>query len=280
MCLSCATLAVTLPALLRDTDALVAASPEGRAGVRARQVRSQARQLAGYMMGQTWQFDAAANAISLGAADPGVDLTALAAADWQSWVLLRSGRLAECGRLAARWADDTEPRLPKASPDELAAWGLFCIRMSNAAVRDNRPDDAREALRLARMAAHGVSRDFIPSFSPWQVFGPVTVAMFAAENAMISGRPEVTLSIGTQISGRGFPVPRNYHRHRLDVASAYATTRKFDEAVGVLAEVRSAAPEWLAQQRYARDILTSVITRRRRISGETRDLADFMHLSP
>jgi hypothetical protein len=151
--------------------------------------------------------------------------------------------------------------------------------VSSAAVRDNRPDDAREALRLARMAAAGGGRDAIPSFSPWQVFGPVTVAMFAAENAMISGRPEVTLSVGAQVTGRGFPVPRNYHRHRLDVASAYAMTRKHDEAVGVLSEIRAAAPEWLVQQRYARDILAAVIRRRRHLSDPMRDLADFLHLA-
>lgn len=221
------------------------------------------------MLGEAWQFDAAAEAIDLAIGDAGDDLTALAAVDGKCWLLLRQGRLAESGGLAASWADDAEPRrMSKATPDELAAWGLFLVRVSNVAVRDNRPDDAREALRLAKMAASGVGRDIVPYFSPAQVFGPGTIAMIQAEHAMIQGRPDVTLAIGSQLAGRGFPVQPNYLRHRLDVAHAHAVTRQHDRAVGVLRELRVGAPEWLGQQRYARDILSKVITRRRTLTDD------------
>jgi transcriptional regulator with XRE-family HTH domain len=271
-------LRVLLPALLRDADALVAGSVNG-AQTQSRRLRSQIRQLTAYMMGQTWQFDAATDAIELAIDDASDGQTEVAAIDWKSWTLLRRGDLAQTRELSARWADDTEPRISKATRGEMAAWGLFLVRLSTAAARDNRPGEARDALRLARVAAVAVGGDFIPEHSPWQVFGPMTVSMFQAENAMIQGQPDVVLSIGAQLAGRSFPVPRNYLRHRLDVAHAHLALRQHGEAVGVLREVRQAAPEWMAQQRYAGDILTQVIARRRSLTPEMRELADHLRLA-
>jgi hypothetical protein len=79
------------------------------------------------MLGQTWQFGAAAEAIDLAIGDAGDELAAMAAMDWKCWLLLRQGRLRESGKLAQRWADDCEPaRLPKATEDELAAAQVSC----------------------------------------------------------------------------------------------------------------------------------------------------------
>jgi transcriptional regulator with XRE-family HTH domain len=273
-----AELRAILPGLLRDADALVAAASNGTETA-ARNLRSQIRQLTAYMMGQTWQFDAANDAISLAADDASDRLTALAAADWKCWALLRQGRLAETAALAARWADDAEPRrISRATAGDLAAWGRCLILVSTAAVRDNRPGEAKDALKLARMAAIGIGRDIIPACNPWQVFGPVTVSMVRAENAIIQDRPDTTLSVAAQLSGAGFPVPRNWNRHRLDVAAACAARRQTTEAAEIVAEVRDAAPEWLAQQRYARDIVTRIIDRRRTLTPRMHELAAAVRL--
>jgi hypothetical protein len=271
-------LQATLPALLRDADALVGVSVNGDLG-RARRLRSQIRQMTAYMMGQTWQFDAATDAIGLAIDDAGDALTTMAAFDWKCWTMIRQGRLAETRDLATRWADDTEPRISKATPDELSGWGRFLILASTAAVRDNRPGEAADCLRLARVAAAGTGKDTIPASNPWQVFGPMTVAMVAAENAMIQDQPDVVLKIGAQLTSRAYPLPRNWNRHRLDVAHAHTATRHYPEAVDVLQHVRAAAPQWLAQQRYARDILAQIIGHRRTLTPTMRDLADFLHLA-
>jgi transcriptional regulator with XRE-family HTH domain len=273
-----AELCLLLPDLLRDAGDLVAVSA-GDAGVRARGLRSQVRLLAAFMMGQTWQFTAASDAIGLAGDDADDELMVMAVADWKCWVMIRQGRLAEAGALAARWADDAEPQsMSRATPDQLAAWGRFLVRVSAAAVRDNQPAEAADALRLARMAA-GTGKDALLRFNPWQVFGPVTVSMFQAQNALIQDRPARALSIGQQLAGGSFPLPETWNRHRLDVASAHVAIREYPEAVGVLQEVRQAAPEWLAQQRYAGDILHKVIQRRRSLTTEMRELADFLSLS-
>jgi hypothetical protein len=179
------------------------------------------------MLGQTRQFSAAEGAIQLAADDADDALTAMAAADWESWILIRQGRLGDALALAARWADEAEPRVSRASAGELAAWGRFQLRVTAAAIRDNRPDEAREALRIARIAAAGTSRDFIPSYNRWQVFGPATVAMFQAQNALLDEHPEAALRIGKRLEGQRFPLPETWNRHRLDVAQAHVLVREY-----------------------------------------------------
>lgn len=178
-------------------------------------------------MSHTWQFDVAEHAIQLATDDAADPLTHMSVIDERCWGLIRAGRLAETRDFAIQWADDAEPRMSKAGRDELAAWGRFLLRVSTAAVRDNRPGEARDALRLAKMAAAGTGSDFLLPYNPWQVFGPATVAIIQAENAMIQDRPDVTLGIAAQIEGKPFPVSRHYHRHRLDVAHAHTAMRQY-----------------------------------------------------
>jgi hypothetical protein len=104
---------------------------------------------------------------------------------------------------------------------------------------------------------------------PWHVFGPVTAS--AAENAAVAGQSRVTVAIARQL---GVGSMRRAHQfspsHRLDVAHAYASLRLYPEAVSVLQELRRVRPERLPQHRYARDILGTVITRRRTLTSEMR----------
>jgi transcriptional regulator with XRE-family HTH domain len=266
-----------LPGLLHDADALVASSVDGTAAS-ARSLRAQIRQVAGSLMLHTWQFGAAERAFALALEDASDPLTACSVVEEQCWGLIRQGRLSECRVLAFRWADENEPTMSAASRDELAAWGRLLIRASTASVRDNRPGEAAEALRLARMAAAGTGRDFLLPSSPWHMFGPVTVSVIAAENAMIQDRPETVLAIAGQIAGSTVPVPRFAPSHRLDVAGAHAALRHYPEAVAVLQDLRRQRPQWLPQQRHAADILTKIVHRRRTLTPEMRELADALHL--
>lgn len=244
----------------------------------ARSLRAQIRQVAGSLMLHTWQFSAADQAFTLALADASDALTACSVVEERCWGLIRQGRLSECRELAFRWADETEPKMSTATRDELAAWGRLLIRASTAAVRDNRPGEAADALRLAKMAAAGTGRDFLLPYSPWHVFGPVTVSVIAAENAMIQDRPETVLAIAGQIAGSTVPVPRFAPSHRLDVAAAHAALRYYPEAVAVLQDLRRERPQWLPQQRHAADVLSKIIRRRRTLTPEMRELADAMNL--
>lgn len=266
-----------LPALLRDADALVGASVDG-AATQPRTLRALIRQAAGSLMLHTWQFGTAERAFALALEDASDPLTAMSVADERCWGLIRQGKLAETMELAFRWADENEPRMSTATRDELAAWGRLLIRASTAAVRDNRPGEAATALRLARMAATGTHGDFVLSYSPWHVFGPTAVSVIAAENAMIQDRPGEVVAIARQLERTGKPVTRYAPSHHLDVAQAHAALRRYDEAIGVLRSLRRVRPQWLAQQRHAADIVQKIIQRRRTLTPEMRELADFVQL--
>ena len=269
-------LGLVLPSLLRDADALVAGSGNGvRASARA--VRAQARQVAGALMLHTWQFEAADLAFDLAMSDADDLLIAMSVVEERCWGMIRQGKLAQTRELAFRWADDHEPRI-SANRNELAAWGRLLIRASTAAVRDNEPGQARDALRLARMAAAGTNRDFKLPYAPWHVFGPLTVLVVAAENATIQDNPQAALDIAGKLTAATLPVRKYAPSHRLDVAQAHVTLRQYPEAVGVLQQLRLERPEWLPRQRHASDILEKIIQRRRTLTPEMRDIASFIGL--
>jgi transcriptional regulator with XRE-family HTH domain len=264
-----------LPGLLRDADAL-GLDPD------ARKVRSQILNTAGYLLTQTRQFDTAELTLAR-AIDMASDrFDAAAAADTMLWLYLRQGRLADARAFAAQWADMTEPRFSRATVLELIIWGRFLLNMTNAAVRDARPGEAEDALSLAAAAASRLDREVRRHDNSQCVFGPVTVAYIRAETFVIIGQPDKSLAVAAALpSGAAVPYPRlvSRLRHHLDVASAHSLLGDYSEAFAVLQDVRQRAPEWLVQQHYARDIVTRIISRRRTLTPEMRDFADFMRLA-
>jgi transcriptional regulator with XRE-family HTH domain len=261
-----------LPALLRDADAL----DDDR---EARRVHADLLTTTGYLLVQTRQFAVGEMTLTR-AIDAAADrLAAAAAADCLVWLRLRQARLSEALATAARWADDLEPRFSKATANELMVWGRFLLSTANAAVRDNRPGEAEDALDLAAAAASRIGREVQRHPNSQMVFGPVTVAYIRAETAILTGKPDRTLAIADRLPATPpFPGLVSRLRHRLDVANAYAQTRHYPEAVAILSGVRADAPEWLAQQHYARDILGHVVDRRRTLTDEMRELADLVGL--
>ncbi|GAA2957054.1 helix-turn-helix domain-containing protein [Streptomyces enissocaesilis] len=262
-------LSTILPSLLRDADALVRSDPEGRV------VRARILQLTGWLLTQMRQFDAAEAALERSMDESSDRLHGAATASVMCWLLLRRGRLGEARDLASRWADEVEPRLSRATPAELSAWGWLLLRMSAAAVRDNRPGEAEDAIRLAHAAAVALGREYTPEGNFLQAFGPVTVALKRAENAMVVDRPDLVLKLAAKVPVQGMrPTSNNRNRHLLDVANAHARTRQYAEAVDILTGIRATAPQWFPKQRYARDIVSGILARRRTLTPEMRSLAD------
>ncbi|HEX5494346.1 MAG TPA: helix-turn-helix domain-containing protein [Mycobacteriales bacterium] len=274
------------PATSRALPALISEARAAERGVRSGDrdqaliLLGQALQLAGSVLIQTRQYDLAYQALS-GAIDAvesaGQPLAAASGVVSLCWLFLRQGRFAEAEEMATRTADDIEPRMSKASIAHMATWGWLLLRGSAAAVRDNRIDEADDMLRLARAAASRIGRDIVDFSEYWTSFGPSTVAMKAAENAMVAGQPGRVLDLAGRIPSSGRPTSNNRNRCMLDVANAHLEHRSRAEALQVLFDIRSAAPEWLRQQRYAKDIVGRIVeTRVRALSAETRELADFL----
>ncbi|NUS73969.1 MAG: helix-turn-helix transcriptional regulator [Corynebacteriales bacterium] len=264
-------LAMVLPALLRDADAVVAVDPTAGRSVRARLLH-----LTGWLLTQTRHYDTAQHALERALDDAPDHLVGAAAANTMCWVMLRRGDIDGARALAIRWADDVEPRISRASREELAAWGWMLLRVSAAAMRDNRDGEAQSAMRLAQSAAAALGREYAQRDDIVHTFGPVTVALKTTENAMVADKPDSVLALAETVpfdSGQR-ATSSNINRHLLDVACAYARTKRTPEAVGILSGIGRTSPQWLKNQRFARDIVTTIIGRRRTLTTEMRALAD------
>jgi hypothetical protein len=100
----------------------------------------------------------------------------------------------------------------------------------------------------------------------WTTFGPATVAMKRVENAVVDGRPDVALRLARQVPQGLRPTSDNRNRHLLDVSAAHLEMRHYDEAFGVLDQLRHEASPWLAEQGMARGLLTRIIEHRRTLT--------------
>jgi transcriptional regulator with XRE-family HTH domain len=263
-----------LPALVADARSL---------GGTGRAAQSRVLNAASWLLTQSRQWEDALTAgrLALDAAPDPADK--VAAANTLCWCLLRQGRLQEALDLAVKWADETEPRsLVRASDADLAGWGKLWLYVTNAKVRNNEPGAAEDALRNAAAAAARIGREVETDASTTRTFGPVTVPMIRAENAAISGKPDLVLKIAAQDVPRGgalvHAMSASVLRHRLDVAAAHAQKHQWAEAVDVLDSLRRQAPQWIAVQRTARDLAEEIVARRRTLTPQMREVAAAVRL--
>ncbi|WP_042440871.1 helix-turn-helix domain-containing protein, partial [Streptacidiphilus albus] len=179
-----------LPDLLRDADKAVAYYDSGEDHRQALLARAETLRLAGTYLTQVRQYDIAYAALRSAIADArqaGDMLAAGSGVGGMCWLLVRQGRLEEAERIAAQSMDVVEPRISGAAPDQYAVWGGLAMEAAAAAARNNRPGEAREYRKAARVAAAAVGTAHRNVSRHWSVFGPVTVAMKALEDSMVVG---------------------------------------------------------------------------------------------
>ncbi|MFW6720311.1 helix-turn-helix domain-containing protein [Streptomyces sp. MAR4 CNY-716] len=270
-----------LPELIRSAHMAVDHFDTGAERDAALALRSEALQLAGRYLTQVRAYDLAHMALRDAVRDAariGDRLNAASAVIGQAWILLRQARFDEAERLAADTADEMEPRISRASPEELAAWGWLLLRAAAAAARNNRPDEAKELVQLARTAGTALGAEVTEHLRGWGTFGPLTVGLKAIENELTAERPDLVLDMTARLPhGVGRATSDNWNRHRLDVARAHALLRHGDEATDVLLTLRRDAPEWLRHQRLAAITFEDVLkTRKRTLTGAQRQLAEYL----
>jgi len=262
-------LAAVLPRLLRDAQHTTPL------------LRSRILQLTGSLMTQTRQRDTARLALSRSLADAETSGSVLDAASsiiTTCWLLLLEQQFGQVRTLALQWADRIEPKLSTATTAELSTWGWLLLRASAAAVRDNRPDEAAQIMRLAQAAAINVGPDRGTYHSYWTTFGPATVAMKQVENAVINDKPDLALAQTANVPADLRPTSDNRNRHLLDVASANIQLHRYPDAFDVLYRLSREAPVWLENQQLAKGQLKKIIGRRRTLTPQMRELAHAIHL--
>lgn len=264
-------IAAAMPGLICDADAL-----DEREG---REIRTRILGMTGWLLTQNRQFDAAEDVLRR-AIDAAPDqLEAAAAVNTLVWALLRQGKLVDAEELSVSWADRIEPRFSRATTRELALWGRLWLYAANASVRNNQSERADDAMSLARSAAYRIGREVLSDTQTMRTYGPTTVEHIAAETAVLCEQPDVALAITERTPHATLqPTGAGRLRHRLDVAFAHTQMRSHGQAVEQLVRLQRTAPQWLRQQRYARDILGVMIEDRRVLTDPIRELADFVAL--
>ncbi|GAA1743054.1 helix-turn-helix transcriptional regulator [Nonomuraea bangladeshensis] len=271
-------LTTILPVLVKEAQTLVE-----QGGPEALAVRARVLQLVGSLATQTRVFDVAEIALEgavTDAIETGDRIEAASAVITSCWLLLRQGRLDEARSRAVDWADEIEPRMSRATSTELSAWGWLLLRGSAAAIRDNRPDEADEMMRLALSGAVRMGREHGSYHEYFTTFGPATVQMKRVESAIIEHQPERALQLAREVPPGLRPTSDNRNRHLLDVANARVMLREYDKALDVLSQLAREAPAWLPNQRYAKDVLRTIVGRRRTLTPEMRKLANAVGLEP
>ncbi|MFE7544344.1 helix-turn-helix domain-containing protein [Streptomyces platensis] len=273
-----------LPAILRSAEAAVVLAEDEEARRRATILRASSFLLAGKYLTQVRRYDMAYHALSQGirdARETGQTLIAATGVVGMGWLLLRQDRFDEAERLATVTASEVEPRISGASQGELAVWGELLQRVASAAMRNNRPDVAKEARRMTATAASALNVEHVNFREHWTTFGPVTAEAKAIEDLSLIGDARGVLRradegpVGAKALKRfGRPSANNWDRHRLDVARAHSKLGSHQDAMDELNAIHRTSPEWLKHQSMARYIMDDILSRRKRtLTADMRDMA-------
>jgi transcriptional regulator with XRE-family HTH domain len=285
---SYASVAAQLPGLLRDADRAVAYYGSGDEHRQALLARAEALRLAGTYLTQVRQYDIAYTALRDAITDArqaGDLLTAGSGVGGMCWLLVRQGRLDEAEKIAAQSMDVVEPKITGAEPDRYAVWGGLAMEAAAAAARNNRPDQAKEYRKAAKVAATAVGTAHRNISRHWSVFGPVTAAMKALEDSMVVGDARtVVRKAGEQEElapaawkRLGRPSTNDGNRFTLDMACAHTRTGDLSAAMEELARAREAAPQWMRHQSMAAETMQEILGKRKRtLTGEMREMAAYL----
>lgn len=275
-------IAELLPPLIWSAQTAVAHFDEGPRHFDAFRLRSDAFQQAGRYLTQVRSYDLAHVALREAIQDAmagGDRLSAGAAVDLQGWALMRQGRMDEAEQVVIATGDAIEPRISRASKDEMAVWGRLLIKGSAAAARNNRPKEARQMLKLARTAGVVIGDGGAGQAYKSGRFNGLSVAYQAIENYMITNKPDRVLALSMRIPAESAPTSNTRNRHLLDIARAHTKLRHNGDATEILTDLARQAPDWLRHQQLAVDAFDDVLRTSKRLSKKQRALAAFFNMA-
>ncbi len=252
---------------------------DGRDQEQAQRLRADVLGVAGRYLIQVRQHDLALIALRSSLQDAlavGDQPLVAAAISSQAWSLMRQARFSEVESLCVRTADQIEPRMSRATPEQLSAWGWLLLRAGAAAARNNRGSEAREFHSMA--AAAGARLPEEVDTAEHLMFGSTTVSLKSIEAELILGHPDRALELSQQIPDDARTrLKTGVNRHHIDRAKAYVQTGDSEAAFGVLSMLRKKSPEWLRYQQAAREVTEDILASPKRMpSRHQREMADFL----
>jgi len=200
---------------------------------------------------------------------------------WMSWLLLhQTGSFGEAKYIAIREADNIEPRMKNARPQEISAWGSLLTSAAVAAARDENADEADDLINLAEVAATRLDGMGYPVRTDYETqFGLSRVIMQSVDIAVVTNRPARALKIAQKMpADTDWPLASRA-RHLADKAFALTALGKNREAEGTLLTIRRLAPQWMQYQAYPRVIISELWERERRgRSSALQELGEWLNV--
>ncbi|GHJ17976.1 helix-turn-helix domain-containing protein [Micromonospora sp. AKA38] len=170
-----------------------------------------------------------------------------------------TGRYTEAVRLTEDAAGYLEPHLAHASPALLSVYGTLFLSGSMAAARSNDAGTTRTFLTAAEHAADQLGND---ANHLWTAFGPTNVAIHRVATAAELGDVQVAVNLGPRVDTTGLPMERRV-RHALEVARAYSSWNRVDDAQAALLEAEQMAPEQVRHHFLSRQLALTWVRRQR-----------------
>ncbi|MYU22861.1 helix-turn-helix transcriptional regulator [Streptomyces sp. SID8352] len=258
--------AETLPGLVADIEHAVRAARAGTDAAERRAVLRAASDLYCLLrsyLRRTGRVDLATLAAdrAMRAAEDADDPLRIAAAQWNlGHVLLAAGQPAEAEELALHAAEQVAAA-PLPAVEQAAMGGALQLVAVVAAARRRRWWEARD--RLVTHAAPAARQVPDTSNVGRTVFGPTNVALHAVSIEMEAGETGEALHTADAIDTTGLPSLERAFTFGLEVAACHSQRRDDAAALLSLLALESAAPEDLARNPAARQVVLTVIRRAR-----------------
>ncbi|MFI6085030.1 helix-turn-helix domain-containing protein [Streptomyces sp. NPDC051217] len=143
------------------------------------------------------------------------------------------------------------PTASESSRERVSAYGALHLAGAMAAARLGDRNTVRDILSRADQAAQRLGTD---SNELWTAFGPTNVAIHTVATAGELGDHQIAADLGRRVDTSGLPVERQV-RHSLEVARALAARNRGDEALEILLQAESIAPEQIRQHTMSRELV-------------------------
>lgn len=189
--------------------------------------------------------------------------------------LLSNGRYDAAMQLVSDASGYLRPGLRQASPEYLSIYGTLFLTGAMAAARADDRATARTFLAEAEQAADRLGQD---ANHMWTAFGPTNVAIHQVATAAELGDMQIAMDLGPQVDTSHLPTERRT-RHSLEVARALSSRNQIDDALAMILEAETWAPEQVRSHYLARELVLSWVRNQRgRPSQPMSELAKRLHV--
>jgi transcriptional regulator with XRE-family HTH domain len=173
--------------------------------------------------------------------------------------LLSTGRNDEAVQLTRDTADYLDSGLGTASPEYLSIYGTLFLTGSMAAARNEDRDTSMSFLAEADATAARITGE--PNHL-WTAFGATNVAIHRVSTAMELGDVQVALDLGPKVDASALPTERRI-RHSIEVARAYSSRNRQDDALRIMLGAENVAPEQVRHHYLSRQLVLTWARRQR-----------------